>query len=112
VGVIGIALVAPPVIDLLFSSDYAPVVGLAIPLALGQAVRGVTSVYTNFMSSHGQGRSQRNAAFVLTVSNLVFNFALIPPFGAKGAAWASFLALVFNFAGYQYYYRRYVGQAA
>ena len=111
-GVVGIALVAPPIIDLLFSSDYAPVATLAIPLALGQAVRGVTSLYTNFLSSHGQGRSQRNAGIVLTVSNLVLNFALIPPFGATGAAWASFGALVANFAGYQYYYRRYVGSAA
>ena len=112
VGVVGIAFVAPPFIDLLFSDDYAPVAGLAIPLALGQAVRGVTSVYSNFLSSHGQGRSQRNAAFVLTVSNLVLNFALIPPFGATGAAWASFFALLANFAGYQFYYRRYVGAAA
>ena len=48
----------------------------------------------------------RNAGLVLTGSNIVFNFALIPPFGAQGAAWASLLALGVNFLAHVFFYRR------
>jgi O-antigen/teichoic acid export membrane protein len=93
-----------------FPSAYAPVIGLVVPLALAQVFRGVTNVYNTFLSAHGRGRELRNAAGVLTVSNLVFNFALIPPFGAMGAAVASLLALVINCAAYVVSYRRLISE--
>lgn len=105
-GVIGIAALAPVVVDVLFSSAYRPVATLAVPLAIAQAVRGVTTVYNTFLSAHGRGRELRNCGFVLTGSNLVFNFALIPPFGALGAAWASLGALIANYAAHVWQYRR------
>ena len=71
-------------------------------------MRGVTTFYNTFMSAHARGREMRNVAFILTVSNLLFNFALIPPFGATGAAWASLLALLVNYLAYLIQYRRYV----
>jgi O-antigen/teichoic acid export membrane protein len=96
---------ADPFIRLAFSSRYAPAAALVLPLALAQAVRGVTGVYNTFLSSHGRGRQLRNAAFVLTASNLIFNFALIPPFGAVGAAWASLAALIVNLVAHVVFYR-------
>ncbi len=105
---IAVLLVVPPLVDLVFSKNYSPVASLAIPLVLATGVRGVTTVYNTFMSAHARGREMRNVAMILTGSNLVFNFALIPPFGATGAAWASLLALLVNYAAYVTYYRRYV----
>jgi O-antigen/teichoic acid export membrane protein len=98
-------VLAEPFIRLAFSERYASAVGLVPPLALAQAVRGVTGVYNTFLSSHGHGRQLRNAGFVLTASNLIFNFALIPPFGAAGAAWASLAALTVNLAAHMVFYR-------
>ena len=43
-----------------------------------QAIRGVTTVYNVFLSAHGRGRELRNAGLVLTASNIVLIFALIP----------------------------------
>ncbi len=103
-----VLLVVPALVELVFSKNYSPVAPLAVPLALATGVRGVTTVYNTFMSAHARGREMRNVAFILTASNLVFNFALIPPFGATGAAWASLLALLVNYAAYVTYYRRYV----
>jgi O-antigen/teichoic acid export membrane protein len=105
-GVVGVAVLAPVAVDLLFSSSYHPVVRLALPLALAQAVRGVTSVYNTFLSAHGHGRELRTCGIVLTGSNLVLNFALIPPFGALGAAWASFGALGANYGAHVWQYTR------
>jgi O-antigen/teichoic acid export membrane protein len=111
-GVLVVVLGVSPLINLVFSKDYSPVIPLAIPLAIAQGVRGVTTVYNTFMSAHARGREMRNVAFILTASNLVLNFALIPPFGATGAAWASLFALVVNYVAYLTYYRRYVRDAS
>jgi O-antigen/teichoic acid export membrane protein len=102
-------LVAEPAIRVLFSPRYAPAAALVLPLALAQFVRGITTLFVNFMSAHGHGREMRNAGLILTGSNIVLNFALIPPFGAQGAAWASLLALMINLGGYTFYYRRHSG---
>jgi O-antigen/teichoic acid export membrane protein len=75
-------------------------------LLAAQVVRSVTGLYNNFLSAKGLGKEMRNTGLVLTVSNIVLNFALIPSYGAMGAAWASLLALVANYLGYLYYYRK------
>jgi O-antigen/teichoic acid export membrane protein len=103
---IGVTLVAEPLIRLLFSARYAAAAGLVFPLALAQLVRGVTSIFNTFLSAHAQGTALRNAGLVLTISNVALNFALIPPFGAQGAAWASLVALVANLVAHVFFYRR------
>jgi O-antigen/teichoic acid export membrane protein len=101
-------LLAEPAIRIVFSPRYLPAAALVLPLALAQFVRGITSIFVNFMSAHARGREMRNAGLILTGSNVLFNFALIPPFGAQGAAWASLFALLLNLGGYlAYYYRSY-----
>jgi O-antigen/teichoic acid export membrane protein len=105
-------LLAEPVIRIFFSARYVAAASLILPLALAQFVRGITGVYNAFLSAHGRGRELRNAGLVLTLSNLVFNFALIPPFGAKGAAWASLLALAANLLAHAMFYRSAYGRQA
>jgi O-antigen/teichoic acid export membrane protein len=110
--VVGIAcalatwLLAEPVIRVFFSARYLAATGLVLPLALAQLVRGVTGIFNTFLGAHGRGADLRNAGLVLTLSNLFFNFALIPPFGANGAAWASLVALVANLIAHVIVYRR------
>ena len=99
-------LLAKPVITLFFGHRYAGAAALVLPLALAQLVRGVTTMFNTFLSAHGRGTDLRNAGFVLALSNVAFNFALIPHFGAQGAAWASLLALGANFLAHIYFYRR------
>jgi O-antigen/teichoic acid export membrane protein len=103
-------LLAEPVIRVFFSARYVQAADLVLPLALAQLVRGVTGIFNTFLSGHGRGRDLRNAGFVLTGSNIALNFALIPPFGAQGAAWASLLALVANFVAHVVFYRRLYGR--
>jgi O-antigen/teichoic acid export membrane protein len=103
---IAVSVLAEPVIRLLFSARYVDAASLVLPLALAQLVRGVTGIFNTFLSGHGRGKDLRNAGFVLTGSNIAFNFALIPPFGAAGAAWASLLALGANFIAHVVFYRR------
>jgi O-antigen/teichoic acid export membrane protein len=105
-GAVATVLIGRPLIPIVLTSRYLPVEGLLVPLALASAVRGVTAVYNSFLTAHGSGRGLRDAAIVLTGSNLALNFALIPPFAALGAAWASLLALLANFGAHVVVYRR------
>jgi O-antigen/teichoic acid export membrane protein len=106
------SVLAYPFIEIVFSASYLPAAALVLPLALAQMVRGVTTVYNQYLAAHARGRELRNAAIVLTISNVVLNFALIPPFGAMGAAWASVLALVVNLVAHVVYYRQSLADTA
>lgn len=93
-------------IGAIFAPAYAPAARYVLPLALAETLRGVTGLYNSYLSAQAAGRSLRNAGLVLTVSNVILNFALIPPFGAAGAAWASVLALLANLFAHIVGYRR------
>jgi O-antigen/teichoic acid export membrane protein len=105
-GVIVLAIAGEFLIELVFSSRYVDAAQYLVPLALAEACRGVTMVYNTYLSAQAQGKALRDAGIILTGSNLILNFALIPPFGAAGAAWASFAALVANLIAHLVYYRR------
>jgi O-antigen/teichoic acid export membrane protein len=109
---LAVSAIAPVLIPLLLSKRYAGAIALIPPLALAEAVRGVTTVYNTFLAAQGNGRALRKAAIILTSSNVVFNFVLIPPFGAFGAAWASLAALVANLVAHIVVYRRSLGARA
>lgn len=109
VGLVGFALcsvLARPFIELTFSSRYAQAATYLIPLAFAEVVRSVTTVYNSYLAAQARGAELRNAGLLLTVSNLVFNVALIPPFGGMGAAVASLIALLLNLGVHIMYYRR------
>jgi O-antigen/teichoic acid export membrane protein len=110
-GMVGIALlIAGPAIELIFSSKYSAAAALVGPLVGAEAIRGVTSLYNSYLSAQGRGRELRNAALVLTTSNIALNVTLIPAFGALGAAWASLLALAANLVAHIVGYRRSQGR--
>ncbi len=98
---------AAPFVRLIFTDRYAPAVALVVPLAAAAGVRGVTGLYNSFLTAHRRGKELRSAGMALTVSNLILNVALIPPFGAAGAAWASLIALIVNLGAHIIGYRRY-----
>jgi O-antigen/teichoic acid export membrane protein len=99
-------LLAKPFFRVVFSPEYVAATRYLAPLLLAQVLRSVTGLYNSFFSAKGLGREMRNTGLILTASNLILNFALIPKYGAMGAAWASLLALLANYLGYTYYYRR------
>ena len=110
VSVFVVWLLARPFITLVFSHRYVEAATLAVPLTIASSLNGVTTVYSSFLSAQARGRDLRNAGFVLTGSNIILNFALIPTFGAVGAAWASVAALLANLVTHVILYRRALSQ--
>jgi O-antigen/teichoic acid export membrane protein len=108
-GIAGAALVwsvSGIFVHMVLGKQYLQVVPLVLPLALAAAIRGVTALYNTYLGANARGRELRSAGLVLTGANLVLNFGLIPAFGATGAAWASFLALLANYVAHVVFYRR------
>jgi O-antigen/teichoic acid export membrane protein len=99
-------LLVGPFLRLVIGIPYLPAAGLLPPLALAQVVRSVTSLYNAYLAAHARGVELRNAAVALTAANVLLNVALIPTFGAVGAAWASLGALLVNLGAHVAYYRR------
>lgn len=105
-GVLIASATAYPFVHLVLGARYAPVAGLVPILALAQGINGVTRLYNSFLWAHARGKELRSASIALTTSNLILNFALIPVFGAAGAAWASAAALAVNLVVHIVGYRR------
>lgn len=94
------------VIQLLHGAAYLPAYPLLIMLTLATLFRGLIQPYNLFLGAKGFGKQLRNTAFILTAAILGFNLALIPWFGAIGAAFASLAALGINYFMHLYYYKR------
>jgi O-antigen/teichoic acid export membrane protein len=95
-GLLVLVLASRLLIGVAFSARYDAAAALILPLGIAAVIRAVTMLYNLLLQARGQGRELRNAGLALTVSNVVLNFALIPPLKAWGAAWASVGALVVN----------------
>jgi O-antigen/teichoic acid export membrane protein len=108
--VIALILLGDYIVTLLFSEKFLPVVPLILPLAVANLFRGMIQPYNKFLGAKGEGEALRNTAFILTGSNLVGNFTLIPFYGALGAAYASLFALFINYFGHIYYYHKCLGK--
>jgi O-antigen/teichoic acid export membrane protein len=89
-----------------FGDGYARAADLVVPLGVAAALRGVTTIYNSYLSGAGRGRELQATGLILAGSNLLLNFALIPPYGAMGAAVASLVALAVNLVAHVYFYRR------
>jgi len=103
-----LVLLGKYIVVLLFSENFIKAVPILIILAFANFFRGMAQPYNRFLGAKGQGKPLRNTAVVLTLCNLLGNLTLIPFWGAIGAAYASLVALLFNYIAHIYYYRRYI----
>ncbi len=103
---LGLVLLGKYIVVILFSENFIKAVPILIILAFANFFRGMAQPYNRFLNAKGWGKAVKRAAFVLAGSNLVGNLALIPFYGAIGAAYASLFALVINYCIYVHYYRR------
>lgn len=94
------------VLELLFSKKYSEAIPLILPMVVSNFFMGAFQPYNFFLSAKGKGNYLRNTALVLSVNTIVFNLALIPLWGAMGAAFATLISIFFNYIQHIYYYRK------
>lgn len=85
IAIIGL-LFAGPIISLLFGTEYAPAVMSFRILILTILVVYPSSILGNAIFAYDHQKSFVGFVAVSAIGNVVFNLALIPPFGIEGAA--------------------------
>ncbi|WP_306058981.1 flippase [Natronococcus wangiae] len=86
---VGIILVAEPAINHVFGAEYAGAAPVLQVLGIYVFFQSITDVTTNGLDYLGRAKSRAIAKGVTSVGNAVLNVALIPVYGATGAAMAT-----------------------
>lgn len=106
-GYLALLLLAQPVVEWFFGTEYSDVSEYAIGLGIACVFQGLYQPF-NFLSAKSQGKMVRNVALVEAVINVIGNLLLIPIVGVMGAIYTSILAKGVHFLGKLYYYQKYL----
>lgn len=85
-------ILAPTIIQLLFTSEFLPSVSALRILLLGTLALSVTTLVSNHLYGLGQTKMPARAAAISLVITVALDLVLIPGLGIVGAALASLLA--------------------
>ncbi len=105
----GLAAVSPWMIEPLFGKDFSGAVKPLLCLLPGTVALAGSKILTSYIFSQGKPLTNSMITVAALVATLVFDFALIPPFGVTGAAVASSIAYSAHFALSLVAYRRLSG---
>jgi O-antigen/teichoic acid export membrane protein len=88
------ALVAGPLIQLLYGAAFTPSADVLRIHSWTLALVALNTAWTRWVVVEGLHRTAVIFAMLALGSNVLLNWALIPAFGATGAAWATLAAFV------------------
>jgi O-antigen/teichoic acid export membrane protein len=94
IGCIALAVIAHPLIVLVFGADYAVGVTPLLLLLPGIAVIGAARVWANDIAARGLPEINMYISFLTLVINVSCNLFLIPRFGLEGAAMATTISYI------------------
>ncbi len=92
---VGLLVLGKPILKLLFGPEFTAAYGAMVLLVIGQFVNSISGSTGYFMNMTGSHNAYRNIIFGVAVITVGLGFALIPPFGIIGAAFAGMISLVF-----------------
>lgn len=90
-------IITAPFINIFYGKDFEPVINLTFIVSIGMLFHGLADFFNRFISSHGQGKLLKNSAVIVGISLFIFNIALVPVFGEKGAAYTRLLSGIIYF---------------
>ncbi|MDG5821328.1 flippase [Natronococcus sp. A-GB7] len=97
----GLALVAEPLIGLIFGADYTGAVPVIQVLSIYIVLEAISKITGNGLDFLGRARSRAVAKGISSGSNVLLNIVLIPTIGVVGAAIATVIThsiyVAFNF---------------
>ncbi len=89
-----LAILAHPLIKILFGSDFLPSVSPLLILLPGIVALGICKVLTADLAGRGKPQFGTYASFISLGVNIPLNLLLIPKWGTSGAAFASSVAYI------------------
>jgi O-antigen/teichoic acid export membrane protein len=106
---LGLLILGPFLITMLFGEHFLPVKDFILPLTLAGFFQGMYQPQNMFLGSKGRGKWLRNISISQAIFNLIGNFIFIYYFGVLGAAIASMIATFISYLGHVFYYNKYIG---
>lgn len=91
----------------LYSKDFSSVGHIARIISIAAIAFGFGDFLNKFLSSHGEGKKIRNAAYISGAVNVLGSFFLLPFIGINGAMITSLLAGFSYLTSIYLYYRRF-----
>lgn len=85
-------IAVPIFIKYFYPPEFNVVSKLCQIVSIGVLLYGMADFLNKFVGAKGQGKLLRNSSFAVGFSVLIFNIALVPTYGAFGAALAKLLA--------------------
>ena len=85
-------IAVPIFIQYFYPPEFNVVSKLCQIVSIGVLLYGMADFLNKFVGAKGQGKLLRNSSFAVGFSVLIFNIALVPTYGAFGAALAKLLA--------------------
>lgn len=108
-GISAVLLVFPEIIKIMSGTEYYDAIYSAPLLAVGFMINFLYTFPVNFEFYHKKTKYIAYATGVTAALNIIFNYILIPRFGGIGAAAATLIATVFQFAIHYVVARKVVG---
>ncbi len=100
------------VVTTFYSSEYLPVVDISKFLILGFIFHGFGDLINRFLGAKGQGKSLRNAAYLVGIINVLGYTFLIKYFDITGAIVTKIVASCSYLIAMYYYYRIHIRKEA
>jgi len=92
------ALLAGPVIELLYSQAFLPSAEIFVILLVGVVPFCLTKIYAGFLAGEGIHRYNMIASLAGLAVTIVLDLLLIPTYGTTGAAWATSMSFLMTTA--------------
>jgi O-antigen/teichoic acid export membrane protein len=105
-GTLILALLASPLINLLYGSKFAPTVGVLLWLLPGVVMGSASKVLANDIASRGRLELNLYTSIIVVFINIIANIILIPRYGMEGGAMATTIAYGSNTITKLYFYSR------
>lgn len=97
-GSLALAVIAYPVIKLIFGAEFVGAVNPLLLLLPGIVVGAPSRILANDIAARGRPELNMYTAVIVVIVNIVGNVLLIPIYGLTGAAIATSIAYTINFA--------------
>ena len=106
VSLFAFVLMIIPLVEWVYTADYAIVGYYSCFLAIGMVAHGFGDMYNRFLGAHGKGREIRNGAVVTGMIQLLGSFGLVYLWGIYGAIMTRIISSIVYFILMIYYYNK------
>lgn len=99
-------IVVPFFVRFFYTEEFTPVIAINFIVSFSALLRGFSDFISRYLAARGDGKALRNSSFIVGFTTLALNVAMIPLWGAMGAAYSSVISGTIYLLVMIMYYRK------